>query len=137
MKLYTEGSNLEMGMGSLLGHMGVTREFDTDVPAESEGELLPDSCCAKLVEEEDRFTLYSRFEKGQLVMMLLEKGDEIHRYYISTASAPHKAMCCGTFLESDERNTKTNVNKAGLSGTYDVRVIIDDKKYETGVQVSC
>ena len=137
MKLYTEGSNLEMGMGSLLGHMGVTREFDTDVPAESEGELLPDSCCAKLVEEEDRFTLYSRFEKGQLVMLLLEKGDEIHRYYISTASAPHKAMCCGTFLESDERNTKTNVNKAGLSGTYDVRVIIDDKKYETGVQVSC
>ena len=117
--------------------MGVTREFDTEVPAESEGTLLPDSCSAKLVEEEDRFTLYSRFEKGQLVMLLLEKGDEVHRYYISTASAPHKAMCCGTFLESDERNTKTNVNKAGLSGTYDVRVIIDDKKYETGVQVSC
>lgn len=137
MKLYTEDSNLEIGMGSLLGHMGVTREFDTEVPAESSGELLPDSCSAKLVEEEDRFTLYSRFEKGQLVMLLLEKGEETHRYYISTASAPHKAMCCGTFLESDERNTKTNVNKAGLSGVYDVRVIVDDKKYETGIRVTC
>ena len=137
MKLYTEDSNLEIGMGSLLGHMGVTREFDTEVPAESSGELLPDSCSAKLVEEEDRFTLYSRFEKGQLVMLLLEKGEETHRYYISTASAPHKAMCCGTFLESDERNTKTNVNKAGLSGVYDVRVIGVDKKYETGIRVAC
>ena len=46
-------------------------------------------------------------------------------------------MCCGTFLDSDERNTKTSVNKTGLKGTYDVRVIIDDKKYETGIQIKC
>ncbi len=137
LKLYTDGNNLELGEGRQLGHMGVTKEFDTEIPAEETGELLPDSCEAKLVDEEDRFTLYSRFEKGELVMMLLEKEGECHRYYISTASAPHKAMCCGTFLESDERNTKTSVNKAGLSGTYDVRVIIEDKKYETGVQITC
>ena len=41
------------------------------------------------------------------------------------------------FLDSDERNTKTSVNKTGLKGTYDVRVIVDDKKYETGVKITC
>ena len=117
--------------------MGVTREFDTEVPAEVTGELLPDSCCARLMDENDCFTLYSRFEKGQLVMLLLERERECHRYFISTAATPHKAMCCGTFLESDERNTKTAVNKAGLSGSYDVKIIIDDKKYETGVKINC
>lgn len=137
MKLYVEGDNLELGQGDQLGHMGVTREFDTEVPAEVTGELLPDSCCARLMDENDCFTLYSRFEKGQLVMLLLEREGECHRYFISTAATPHKAMCCGTFLESDERNTKTTVNKAGLSGSYDVKIIIDDKKYETGVKVNC
>lgn len=88
--------------------------------------------------KEDRIVFYSRFEKGQLVMLLLEQGEEVHRYFISTAATNrNQAMCCGTFLETDERNTKTFVNKAGLSGAYQVRVIIDDIKYETGVEIVC
>ena len=70
-------------------------------------------------------------------MLLLEQGDEVHRYFISTTAVSHLAMCCGTFLDSDERNTRTSVNKTGLKGTYDVRVIVDDKKYETGVKITC
>ena len=46
-------------------------------------------------------------------------------------------MCVGTFLDTDDRNTRTVISKTGLSGTYDVRVIINDKKYETGVQITC
>ena len=46
-------------------------------------------------------------------------------------------MCCGSFLESDERITKTNVNKIGLKGEYDIRVIVDDKKYDTGIKIVC
>ena len=46
-------------------------------------------------------------------------------------------MCCGSFLDTDDRNTRTGVNKSGLKGTYDVRVIINDKKYETGIQIEC
>jgi len=117
--------------------MGHTKEFETDIPMESCGELLPESCNARIVEEIDRFTFFSRFEKGQMVMMLLEQGEEVHRYFISTTAVAYLAMCCGTFLDSDERNTKTSVNKAGLKGTYDVRVIVDDKKYETGIQIHC
>lgn len=137
MTLYAGEGNLELGAGSLLGTMGVTPEFDTDVPAMVVSELIPDSCDARIEEEDDRFTFLAKFEKGQMVMLVLEQGDEKHRYYISTAAVSHQAMCCGTFLESDERATKTNVNKAGLKGTYEVWVILDDKKYFTGVSVKC
>lgn len=137
LKLYSDGNNLSLGKGEILGQMGITREFDTDIPMESCGELIPASCEASINEEFDRFTFKSRFEKGQLVMLLLENEKETHRYYISTTAVPFLAMCCGTFLDSDERNTRTFINKAGLSGIFDVRVIIDDKKYETGVQITC
>lgn len=138
LKLYSaDGINLELGKGEVVGQMGVTKEFDTEIPVDACGELLPESCDAKIEDEFDRFTFRSRFEKGQLVMLLLEKEDEVHRYYISTAAGNFAAMCCGTFLESDERNTRTSINKVGMSGTYDIRVIIDDKKYETGVQITC
>lgn len=35
------------------------------------------------------------------------------------------------------RNITCSVNKYGLKGTYDVRVVVDDKKYETGIQITC
>lgn len=137
MKMYAPEGNLELGEGSVLGRMGVTREFDTEAPAELCEELLPSKCEASIVDEADRFTFHGKFEKGQLVMLILEQGKEIHRYFISTTKVSHLAMCCGTFLESDERVTKTNVNKAGLKGTYEVSVIIDEKRYRTGVSLVC
>ena len=137
MKLYAEQGNLELGEGSVLGEMGVTKEFDTDIPAPVSSELIPDRYEARIEDEEDRFTFHAKFEKGQLVMLMLEKGEEKHRYYISTTAVSHKAMCCGTFLESDERVTKTNVNKAGMKGTYEVFVVIDDIKYPCGVSIEC
>lgn len=137
LKLYSDGINLELGKGQILGQMGVTLEMDTEVPADSQGAMLPESCSARVEDEIDRFTFFSRFEKGQLVILQLEKGEEIHRYFISTTAVPFLAMCCGTFLDSDDRNTRTNINKAGLEGDYDLRVIIDDQKYETGIKIHC
>ena len=137
LKLYSDGINLELGKGQILGQMGVTLEMDTEVPADSQGAMLPESCSARVEDEIDRFTFFSRFEKGQLVILQLEKDEEIHRYFISTTAVPFLAMCCGTFLDSDDRNTRTNINKAGLEGDYDLRVIIDDQKYETGIKIHC
>ena len=136
-KLYAEQGNLELGEGSVLGEMGVTKEFDTDIPAPVSSELIPDRYEARIEDEDDRFTFHAKFERGQLVMLMLEKGEEKHRYYISTTAVSHKAMCCGTFLESDERVTKTNVNKAGMKGTYEVFVVIDDIKYPCGISIKC
>lgn len=138
MSLYREGKNLDLGKGRVVGKLGVTGEFDTEVPAESTGELLPESCEAVLTEEDDRIIFKAKFKKGQLVMLQLEKEDdpaEIHRYFISTSAQKFLAMCSGTFLPKDDREVTLNVDKEGLNGTFDVRVIIDDVKYETGLKI--
>ena len=44
-------------------------------------------------------------------------------------------MCSGTFLPKDDREVTLTVDKEGLNGTFDVRVIIDDVKYETGLKI--
>ena len=70
-------------------------------------------------------------------MLMLEKGEEKHRYYISTAANKFEALCCGTFITKDARAVTLSVNKAGLTGDYDVRVIVDDEKFETGIKIHC
>lgn len=96
---------------------------------------MPDKHEARIIDEVDRFTFESKFEKGQLVMLLLELDQETRRYFISTSKGKRGAMCTGTFLPDDDRDTKTIVSKEGLDGEYQVKVIIDDKKYETGIMI--
>ncbi len=135
--LYHDGDNMPLGEGKRVGEMGVTPEFDTLIPMESCGELLPYCYEAAIMEEEDRFVFRAIFEGGQLVMLMLENGEEEHGYFISTAKNKFNALCSGTFIEKDPRSIALSVNKAGLKGTYHVRVIVDDKKYETGIQITC
>lgn len=137
LSLYHDQDNLPLGDGVRLGEMGVTREFDTLIEMEPSGEELPEACAASLEDEIDRFTLRATFESGQMVMMMLEQGDEAHGYFISTSKDEINALCCGTFVEKDERKITCSVNKAGLHGTYDLRIIVDDKKYETGIKIEC
>ena len=143
LKPYSNGINLELGKGQILGEMGVTKEFETNIPMDSSGEMLPDKCEGSVTEEKDRFTFHGTFMKGQMVLLMLEQGEESHPYFISTSKGDFKAMCMGTFLDAstlDENALKRpinfSINKAGLSGTYDIRVIIDETKYETGLKVT-
>lgn len=135
--LYHDGDNLPLGDGVTVGSMGVTREFDTLIDMDTCGEELPHIYEAFVEEENDRFTFHAIFEAGQMVMLMLEQGEEKHGYYISTAKSNYKALCVGTFIEKDARKAKLSVNKAGLKGSYDLRVIVDDKKYETGLKIEC
>lgn len=137
LRLYHDQANLLMGHGEYLGQMGVTKEFDTDIPMDSCGLLVPERYESEIIEEDDRFTYKAIFEKGQLVMLMLEQGEEKHRYYISTAARQFEALCCGTFITKDARAVTLSVNKAGLSGDYDVRLIVDDEKFETGIKIHC
>ena len=118
--------------------MAVTEEFLTEVPAEDTGLLLPEINEGKFINEVDRIIFDAKFERGQLVMLQLESmtNDDVHRYFVPTTKQTFLAMCAGTFQESDERVVKFNVNKEGLSGIFKITVIVDDKKYQTGVVVN-
>ena len=135
--LYDEGDAVTFGRGEILGSIGMTEEFLTEVPAE-DGGMVPDSYKTKIAKEADRLVFKASFEKGTLVMLNLEgeNGSPTRHYFVPTTKRPFLAMCVGTFLEHDERAVEFPVSSEGIEGTYKVTVTIDEKKYDTGVTVN-
>ena len=132
--LYCAADALTFGKGQILGSLGRTPTFDT-IPDVPEGGMVPDRYKLKLAQECDRLVLKGTFEKGQLVMLLLEglEGQETKAYFVPTTKRPFLAMCVGTFLEADERAVEFPVSFEGIApGKYKVRFVIDEAKYDTG-----
>ncbi|AQS60175.1 aryl-sulfate sulfotransferase [Desulforamulus ferrireducens] len=133
LKLYSAEDILTLGKGELLGSFGVTEEFLT-IPPATEAGLVPESYNVKIGLEEDRIILKASFEKGQMVLLQLE-GESTHSYFIPTTKRPYMAMCVGTFLESDDRAVEFPISREGLAGEFKVSLIIDENKYDTGVNL--
>lgn len=128
-------SDLEPGPGEILGSIGESRQMETRIPAEETGALLPAWHEARVTEEMDLVTFEAKFEAGTLAMLLLESEEDSRQYFISTSRGRRGAMCTGTFLPDDDRDTRTIISKEGLKGEYAVRVIVEDLLYETGITI--
>lgn len=137
MSLYHEMDNAPLGEAERVGSLGVTSESATLIPVPRPGVLLPERYEARVDEEEDRITINAIFESGQLVMLMLEGAHDRHGYFISTAKNKFNAVCCGTFIKSDPRSASLSISKEGLSGRYEICVVVDDTEYETGIAFSC
>ena len=140
--LYYAGETIELGKGQYLGGLIATKSTKMKVRAEETGELLPAEFKAKIVEEDDRVLVNGFFEENTIAQVLLVKGDETVRYTIDTVPKIFQAMCVGTFQKADSREIDTFINKTGLSGEYQVKVLVQEgedsyKIYETGVVVTC
>ena len=134
---YHDGENSAFGQGKLVGQLDVTPTFDTIPDVEEVEELVDSERQVRIEEDEDRLVFHGLFERGSLAMVVLESAGESRGYFLNTAAVHHLAMCSGAFLEKDDRMLKLNISKNGLSGTYAVKVIVDDKKYQTGVSIIC
>lgn len=134
---YHDGNNAAFGQGRLLGELDETPRFETIPDAPDAATLIDAWHQVAIEEDEDRFVFHGRFARGSLVMLLLEGADETRGYFINTAAAYHLAMCSGAFLEKDERVVKQNISKRGLSGKYEIKVLVEDAKYPTGISIFC
>lgn len=135
--LYYAGEKAELGQGKVLGQMIETQTTKMKIKAEETGELIPESYAASIVEEEDRMTFNATFESGELAQLLLVGADgTIRRYPINTVAKTFSAMCVGTFQKADPRNVDVFVNKTGLVGPQTVKLLLEDKIYETGVTIN-
>ena len=135
--LYHDGETVRPGPGQLLGRLDVTPEFDT-VPDAEPVHGPPDAWHKVSIEEdEDRMVFHARFERGTLAMICLESDSESYHYFLNTSATWHLAMCSGAFLEEDDRDLKLNISKEGLKGNFRIKLIINDKKYDTGATFFC
>ena len=134
---YHDGENLVFGDGKVIGELEVTDTFDTIPDLPETDELVDSWHQVRIEEDDDRIVFHGRSERGSLVMLLLKNEKETRGYFINTAAVSYLAMCSGAYLEEDDRVIKLHVSKRGLKGTYEVRVLINDKKYATGVSINC
>ncbi len=134
LSLYHAGDNLQLETkGKLAGELDITPEFGTVPDIEESTEACPLSLEINIVEEEDKFVLTGVFPRGSLAMWVLENSNEAHAYYINTAAHSFLAMCSGAYLDSNAETRRFSLSKRGLSGKFEIKVIIDDKKYSTGI----
>ncbi len=135
--IYYANEVAELCEGQRLGQFVETQTTRMKIKALETKEPIPEHYQAKIVEEEDRFCLNAIYESGETAQLLLvSESDEILRYPINTVAQAYGAMCVGTFQKSDPRNVDTFVTKTGLSGKYQVKLVAEDKIYETGVTIS-
>lgn len=141
--LYYAGETIELGKGVVLGGLIETKATKLKVKAEETGELLPAQFKAKIVEEDDRILLNGFFEENTIdQVLLIDEAGAVKRYEINTVPQHFQAMCVGTFQKADSREVDTFINKTGLSGKYQVKVLVQVGEeayaiYETGVTVTC
>ncbi|AGA67933.1 Arylsulfotransferase (ASST) [Desulfitobacterium dichloroeliminans LMG P-21439] len=135
--LYYANETAELGAGQILGSLLDTETTKMKIKAAETGELIPEDYLANIVEEEDRFYFNAIFETGEMAQLLLvsETGETL-RYPINTVPQVFQAMCVGTFQKEDPRNVDTFINKTGLSGKYQVKLVARDKVFETGVTIT-
>ncbi len=135
--LYYAGEVAELGAGKILGELIETKTTKMKMKAEETGEMIPDSYVVKIVEEEDRVSINAIYETGEMAQILLiaENGD-IRRYPVNTIPQAFAAMCVGTFQKEDPRNVDVFINKNGLEGKYAIKMLCEDKIYETGVVIN-
>jgi arylsulfate sulfotransferase len=135
--LYHDGDNATFEPGQMLGKLDVTPEFDTVPDAVAVDEQPPASNGIVIEEDEDLIVFNATFEGGTLAMLCLEGKEKRHHYFINTSAIPYIAMCSGLFHETDDRIIKMKISKEGLKGKLAVKVIINEKKYDTGVAIFC
>ncbi|MCB8817842.1 aryl-sulfate sulfotransferase [Desulfosporosinus shakirovi] len=134
--IYYANEIAELGDGLKLGQLIQTQTTKMKVKAVESGDLVPDHYEAKIIEEEDRFNFNAIFESGEMAQLLLEdETGEILRYPINTVAQNFQAMCVGTFQKADLRNVDTFINKTGLLGKYEVKLVAEEKIYKTGVTI--
>ncbi|MDE7241863.1 hypothetical protein [Desulfovibrio sp.] len=132
---YHDGDNAPFGEAKLLGSLEITPTFDTIPELPEAGKIVDSWHKVNIEEDEDRFVFHGRFERGSLAMLLLDNGEEKKAYYINTTAVPYLAMCSDAFLEDDDREIKMNVSKRGIKGKNEVKLVIDDAIYDTGVSI--
>lgn len=135
--IYFAGEAFEQGEGQYLGGLIETETTRMKVKADETGEIIPEHYNASILEEEDRIMVNAIYTEGEFVQILLvDENGETRRYPVNTVGQDFTAMCVGTFQKENPCDIDTFINKTGLVGPQTVKILCEDKIYETGIVIN-
>lgn len=135
--IYFAGEAFEQGEGQYLGGLIETETTRMKVKADETGEIIPEHYNASILEEEERIMVNAIYTEGEFVQILLvDENGETRRYPVNTVGQDFTAMCVGTFQKENPCDIDTFINKTGLAGPQTVKILCEDKIYETGIVIN-
>lgn len=135
--IYFAGEAFEQGEGQYLGGLIETETTRMKVKADETGEIIPEHYNASILEEEDRIMVNAIYTEGEFVQILLvDENGETRRYPVNTVGQDFTAMCVGTFQKENPCDIDTFINKTSLVGPQTVKILCEDKIYETGIVIN-
>lgn len=121
--------------GKIIGERLGSSVFEMGLEWEDAGQLDASyQISAKLTREQ--LLVSGCFQKGEMVMLLLE-GEETIPYYVQTTKEPYLTMDKNSFVTTSDRPLTYAVSLQNISGTYEICIGIDDKKYHTAIWFHC
>lgn len=129
--LYEKTKNYSPTEGLSLGIQLETEEYLKSI--ETKMNLLdtvPESHEINFVKEFDRLVFTANFEIGQEVYLVLEGNSETRTYKIPTEENPF-ALVCFEVCEDEKIEVMYFINEEGISGKYNIYLIMNNKEYNT------
>ena len=100
-----------------------------------DGGMLADTYQLQVRRTKEQLLVSGVFQQGEMVLLLLE-GDTLQQFYMQTTRAPYLTAGKQTFAKGSDRPIQYVVSLEELSGTYEINIGIDDKKYHTGLWIT-
>lgn len=133
--VYFKGDNLLLEDGSIVGSLSVNNQSRELMTETKDMGIIPEQHMLHIIENRDMIQIKGCFEKEDCVKIILE-GDKEERVYDMESLGPMATFTGKPYLPLNPKNRSIGVNKNGLSGKYDIYILINDKKYTTEVKVT-
>jgi len=93
-------------------------------------DTVPEEHEINFVKEYDRLVFTGNFDIGQEVFIILEGNNETRKYLIPTEENPF-ALVCFELCDDEKIEVMYFINEEGVSGKFNIYLIMNDKEYNT------
>lgn len=132
--IYSEGNNLSLENGRVVGHLSVCNQSKNTISEIVDMGIIPEQHKLHIIENQDLVLFKGCFEPEDHVKVIFS-GETEDRIYDVGYMGPMAAFTGKPYLPLSPKNRSTGVNKNGLSGKYQIYILINDKKYATEVTI--
>lgn len=129
--LYNTSNNFVASVGLSLGSQIETERYTIIIPTGFNlFKNVPSDYDLKFEKEFDRLVVKGNFDEGEPIYIILLQGKERIQYLVPTVDNAYSVVCLDVCHDGSVDIT-FYINEEGLSGKYDIIVIINGKEYDT------
>ena len=129
--IYENTVNYSPTVGTILGSQLETEEYTGKINTKMNLlDNVPSKYNINFEKEFDRLIFNGTFSQGDIVFLILEGNHETRRYIVPTIESSFSSVCYDV-CDDDYIDVTYFINEEGVSGKYNIKLIINGKEYYT------